>query len=270
MIRISIAALAAGLALIPVSAAVAENNNSGFDTPGTAGHYDRPLRESMIVDVGRGNLRERPNPQSNILTTLPRGTKVMVVGTANGGGWAHVLYDGLDGYMDFVQLEPAPPAPPEPATYRQPQPGNRVMVITADRGTLRARPTVQSQLLAVLPRGSQVNVLGTANGGGWAHVLAGNLDGYIDFVQLADVPASSYLPPPQPVNYPATQPSFPASMTVNTLGGTVHQSPDQQSPLLTALSPGTRVSVVGYAGNGRWAHVVTNGVDGYMDVSQLQ
>jgi hypothetical protein len=29
---------------------------------------------------------------------------VTMIGTANGGAWAHVTVNGLDGYMDLVQL----------------------------------------------------------------------------------------------------------------------------------------------------------------------
>ena len=56
---------------------------------------------------------------------------------------------------------------------------------------------------------------------------------------------------------------------VNSGGGTVHQTPDAQSPLLTTLPPGYQVSVLGSV-NGNWAHVVANGVDGYMSYNQLQ
>ena len=56
---------------------------------------------------------------------------------------------------------------------------------------------------------------------------------------------------------------------VNGGGGTVHQTPDPQSPLLTTLPPGYQVSVLGSV-NGNWAHVVANGVDGYMAYNQLQ
>jgi hypothetical protein len=31
-----------------------------------------------------------------------------MVGTTNGGAWAHVTVDGLDGYMDLLQLDKAP------------------------------------------------------------------------------------------------------------------------------------------------------------------
>ena len=79
--------------------------------------------------------------------------------------------------------------------------------------------------------------------------------------------------------YQANSPVYPYGTTVpaygsnarvvNGGGGTVHQTPDPQSPLLTTLPPGYQVSVLGSV-NGNWAHVVANGVDGYMAYNQLQ
>jgi hypothetical protein len=86
----------------------------------------------------------------------------------------------------------------------------------------------------------------------------------------APYPASS-----QPVFQTGYQPTYqapsqPNEREVNSFGGTVHQSPDPQSPMLTVLPPGSRVSVIGSASGGSWAHVQVNGWDGYMDFAQLQ
>ena len=62
------------------------------------------LKQPMVVN-GSGNVHVQPNATSKILTTVPSGHQVMMVGTANGGAWAHVMVDGLDGYMDQTQLQ---------------------------------------------------------------------------------------------------------------------------------------------------------------------
>jgi len=68
------------------------------------------MNERMVVNVDNGNVREKPNPTAKILTKVPRGFPVTVIGTTNGGAWAHVKLDtGLDGYIDLTQLsKPAP------------------------------------------------------------------------------------------------------------------------------------------------------------------
>ena len=57
---------------------------------------------------------------------------------------------------------------------------------------------------------------------------------------------------------------------VGAYGGTLHLRPDSQSAIVTTLSPGMQVAVVGAANGGTWAHVVANGVDGYMPRVELQ
>jgi len=239
---LKIAVLILGMAFAGLAARADEMVGSGMSKP-------------MVVVVDRGNVREHPNPQAKILTTLGRNAKVMVIGTANGGGWAIVLVDGLRGFMDFVQLADAP----EDRTVSQAGTGtnaSRTMIVAVDQGNLREHSNLQGQLLATLPRGTTVTVIGTANGGGWAHVIYNNLDGYMDFVQLAEA-----APAPGP---------YPAERIVNSVGGTIHQTPSSQSPLLTILPPGSRVQVIGSLSGGAWVHVVANGVDGYMDSTQLQ
>ena len=95
-----IAVVAAAVAL---SAPVfAQNANTSNGTVGT--NVGNSMNQPMVV-TGAGNVHMQPNATSKILTTVPSGHQVTMVGTANGGAWAHVMVDGLDGYMDQTQLQ---------------------------------------------------------------------------------------------------------------------------------------------------------------------
>ncbi len=315
-----IAVLAAGLAAAGTAYAGSSANSSG----GVGTNVGDSMSEPMVVTTDNGNVREQPNATSKILTTVPHGHRITMIGTANGGAWAHVMVDGLDGYMDLVQLDKAPPA----ATYSSAdQTPLRYMVVDSDNGNIRAQPTNESALLVTLPRGSRVALLGST-ASGWSHIQGNGVDGYIDTTKLANAGPATYTAPytvpygtviyqPQPTyqvqpsyqtNYPTYQTTYPTyqysttpsyqtpsyespppvqanspvypygstmpvygsnARVVNGGGGTVHQTPDSQSPLLTTLPPGYQVSVLGSV-NGNWAHVVANGVDGYMAYNQLQ
>src|SRR5262249_28202684 len=144
-----------------------------------------------------------------------------------------------------------------------------------------------SRIVMTLPQGTRVDVIREGPNGNWALVQVNGTRGYVDYVRLADIrtvpyygtsayPAYGSAYPTYETSYPtystyrASAPIYPrGNMIVNSVGGVVHQTPDARSPLLTTLPPGYPVSVVGSAG-GSWAHVVVNGVDGYMDYSQLQ
>jgi len=91
-----IVALAAGLGL--ASSAYAQSGNVGTNVGSS-------MNQPMVVSADNGVVRAQPNATSQIRTTVPPGQKVTVIGTANGGAWAHILTaTGLDGYIDMVQL----------------------------------------------------------------------------------------------------------------------------------------------------------------------
>ena len=158
---------------------------SQFDAPGgTEDHLGSGMSQPMVVDASTAILREQPNVQSKILTTLGRGERVTVIGTANGGGWAHVRVNGIDGYMDFVQLDRPPPQ------YGAYAPSGHPMYVFVDQSELRAQPDIQSQLLTTLPQGSRVTVVDTNNPTGWAHVVADRgAEGYMPLGQLTEASA---------------------------------------------------------------------------------
>ena len=99
---LTIAVLAAGLAL--AGAAHAQSSNS----TGTVGtNVGDSMKQPMTVSSGNGNVHMQPNATSKLVTTVPRGHKVTMIGSANGGAWAHVMVGSLDGYMDMKQLSKA-------------------------------------------------------------------------------------------------------------------------------------------------------------------
>ena len=93
---LSIAVVAAAIALSP----------SVYAQSGSVGtNVGSSMNQPMVVSVDNGNVHMRPNATSQILTTVPKGQQVTMIGTANGGAWAHVKVGSLDGYMDLVQLQ---------------------------------------------------------------------------------------------------------------------------------------------------------------------
>jgi uncharacterized protein YgiM (DUF1202 family) len=60
---------------------------------------------------------------------------------------------------------------------------NQPMVVIVDNGNVRERPNATAKILTTAHRGRVVTMIGTASG--WAHVKIGNLDGYMDMVQLS-------------------------------------------------------------------------------------
>ena len=93
---LSMTVVAAAMALSPL--VYAQSGSVGTNVGSS-------LNEPMVVSVDNGNVHMQPNASSQILTTVPKGQQVTMIGTANGGAWAHVKVGALDGYMDLLQLQ---------------------------------------------------------------------------------------------------------------------------------------------------------------------
>jgi Bacterial SH3 domain len=66
---------------------------------------DVTVTRAVVSSYG-GTLHMRPDPQSAVVTTLPPGVRVAVIGSANEGTWQHVVANnGVDGYMPRAELQ---------------------------------------------------------------------------------------------------------------------------------------------------------------------
>src|SRR5262249_51725598 len=140
----------AALALAVAMASGAQAGSTSAPSGNAGTNVGDSMREPMVVTTDNGNVREQPNAQAKLLTTGPRGQQATMIGPANGGAWAHVMVNGLDGYMDLVQLQKAENTPYSPTQQSSP----RYMAVTSDSANVREQPTNESRLLATLPRGT--------------------------------------------------------------------------------------------------------------------
>jgi uncharacterized protein YgiM (DUF1202 family) len=63
--------------------------------------------QALIVNVGKANMREKPDAKAKILQVLTKGTKVVVV--SKGNQWYRVrLSDGTEGWLAESVVTPAP------------------------------------------------------------------------------------------------------------------------------------------------------------------
>ena len=93
------------LSIAVVAAAVALSPSVHAQSGSVGTNVGSSMNQPMVVSVDNGNVHMQPNATSQILTTVPKGQQVTMIGTANGGAWAHVKVGNLDGYMDLVQLQ---------------------------------------------------------------------------------------------------------------------------------------------------------------------
>jgi len=76
------------------------------------------------------------------------------------------------------------------------QPTTHYMAVVSDLADIRKAPSGESQVLATVPRGAWLTVIGSDNG--WARVQGNGFDGYVDQAKLGEI---------APLNGTATSPS---------------------------------------------------------------
>ncbi len=128
--------------------------------------------------TARGGLyvREQPNVYSRAIGAVPYGANVTVLAPQL-EGWVPVSAP-LQGYMFSVYLAPCNPVSTAPVTCRR--------VTNMDGLVVRAQPSIDSERVAFVPRGSNVTIA-NRGAGGWVPIQV-PIEGYISSNGLAYCP----------------------------------------------------------------------------------
>lgn len=127
------------------------------------------------------NLRDGPSTAANVLSLLPYGTGLDVLSSASDDNWYEVNATGRLGYVkgDYLDFT-------APAALR----GDAV-VTPGDGLRLRAAPSTAGAVVATLPSGRLVHIVGDPTADGWYQVQAAEGSGWVDgsFLQPATADA---------------------------------------------------------------------------------
>lgn len=107
------------------------------------------------------NLRAGPSLDAEILRVMPCGAELRQSLDEPVNGFVEVTYDGVDGWAFDDYVEGIPPN----------------ARLTTDWLNLRERPSLDAAVLSIMPPGTEVVVLGGAEG--WAEVGSGSLTGFV-------------------------------------------------------------------------------------------
>ena len=204
-------------------------------------------------DGGSVNLRATASTSAQILASLPSGTQVTVL--SDDGAWSCVSANGMTGYVMSDYLYDPNAAEQEPPQEEVLPEGTVRAVVTTQSGSLNMRslPQVGSQILAVIPRNTEIDV--TGRGDAWSSVYYNGLNGYVMTSYLTFVGEE----PPSP-----STPSAGEKAIVVTPGGSLNLRayPQAGSEILFWIPQGAEVAVHEY-GN-EWCHVTYQGITGYV------
>lgn len=201
----------------------AEGGNASMDAFGQEQLYDAP-KESRVTD--RVNVRREPSTSAKIVKVVDKNGKISVLGEK--GGWYKVSAGGKEGYIakEYVAL----------GLTRY---DSALSASLKEEVNLRVSASTGSKILRVLKKGTEISVLGEADG--WYQVKYDGLEGYIasEYVKLKEGgnSSSSALQ-----SYPAAR-SAEVTDRVN-----MRKQASTSSGVAKVLNKNTAVSVLGEQG----------------------
>lgn len=180
------------------------------------------------------NIRSGPGTTYPVIGVIPKGATVTAASIAN--NWAFITYSGKTGYSSMSYLVPVSASV------------NDFRITTANLN-FRSGPGTTYPILAVIPKGTTVNVI--SESGGWAKFIYSGKTGYA---------STSYL---QKVS--ATDPVLYTRYTTEELN--LRSGPGTTYPILRVMPKGATVSV--HRISGYWAYVTYDGTKGWCHTGYL-
>ncbi|MBR5111204.1 MAG: peptidoglycan-binding protein [Clostridia bacterium] len=250
--------------------------------------YSANIQAMVTTTGGSLNLREAPEEQGRIITTVPYGAWVTV--TARGTAWCRILYNGVTGYVMSRYLSfgvSAPTATPGYYVYPTQTPASvpvntYIPAITYSQSAwvstpsgslnLRESPDSGARVITTIPGGTQINVL--SRGVVWCSAVYNGIQGYVmtSFLRFADTPTaaptSAPTPTPAPTQAPANNGTVMQAL-VTTSGGTLNlrEQPSSGSRVLMLLNNASSLTV--YSRGTDWCEVSYQGTRGYVMTKYL-
>ena len=228
---------------------------------GSAANQVASAKVSTVVNNASGlNMRSGPGTGYGVFETLKNGTGVTVMGVV-GEDWAHVQAENLTGYVMTRYLKYFQSSGGSGSGGSAGQTGIAYVKNTYawQRLNLRARPSLNSDVLGRYQDGVKVSVLASM-AGGWAYVRVGGRTGYMMTKFLT-----------------FDSPSGGGEGSYSTL---LVSNPVYTQKLNLRTGPGSRYASLGFFCNGLevsllesrsdgWAKVQVGSLTGYMDSNYL-
>ncbi len=130
---------------------------------------------AIVLPTDGLNLRANPGIDQQSLILIPGGTRIAILGAANGDGWYPASYQSQRGWVmgAFLAFDELAAGAARKAT-----------VNAADGLNVRAAPSQAAVVVTVLAAGMTVTATGQATSDGWALVQVAELSGWVNAAYL--------------------------------------------------------------------------------------
>ncbi|WP_055072041.1 SH3 domain-containing protein [Clostridium massiliamazoniense] len=214
-------------------------------------------RNTKVVTANGLNVRAKASINSSRLGILPKGSKVEVIGQE--GNWSKIMYNGKVAYVASSYL--ANGTSGTSTSQAKPQgTSQKAKVVTANGLNVRAKASINSSRLGILPKGSKVEVIGQE--GNWSKIMYNGKVAYVASSYLANGTSGTSTSQAKP------QGTSQKAKVVTANGLNVRAKASVNSSRLGILPKGSKVEVIGQEGN--WSKIMYNGKVAFVSATYLK
>lgn len=211
------------------------------------------------VKVLEAVLYDQPLDDAKALLKLKFGEKVTVGKFIRNDSWASVIYKGSTGYIRANQLKPAETGGKQKVEM---QPYH----VIAYEAKLHNSPSASSSALSTLKLGTNINYI--SDDEGWAKVKVGSQIGYI---QYRSIRAGRYTQKQAKADKAKKEEAAISEVwVVKVATADLKAKADVNAGVISRLSKGTELEVVGRVNGNKWAKVRYNNAIGYISFRFLK
>lgn len=243
-------------------------------TPAPEGQGTTEVNATAYVSSQNGKavrIRKGPGTGYTVIGSADVGTVVQVLKREN--RWSQIQYGNVNGYIMTQYLSATKPEiTPEPAATEDTALNYKMYVVSSNGKpvNVRAKASTSSAVVMALFVGTEVRAGSTKNG--WRKIQSGDIQGYMKSQYLSETkpiitaaPAVTPTATPEPVSDDKEQSFSQYTAYVKSSNGksvNVRQGAGKNTKVLTSLSLGTKVTVIGK--EGEWSRISWGSQDGYM------
>jgi cell wall-associated NlpC family hydrolase/uncharacterized protein YgiM (DUF1202 family) len=252
----------------PQTTAVQQSAGGAPVAPQRQGALPASNFKTTAVKVASLNVRSTPSTGGQIVSSVPKGTKLQIV--SRSGNWIKVqLADGTYGWIMAAFTSAKSKVSRTGVTASTTRTTARTQVVKSGPKArvamnVRSGPSISNSVVAVVAPGATYRILGWS--GGWARVRTSNgAVGYVSGTVLGKPSTTSYnsYTAAKPVKRATKRTSSYTSGPVMTAGVRVHSAPGVKAPVVGLVAAGTHVRVLGYRSG--WTLIrLANGTTGYV------
>lgn len=135
------------------------------------------IDKTVTITTSYANLRVSPSTGATIKYTLEKGTQLVAIGISSDNNWYKINYTETSGAETVVYIHTSVVASPQD-TDDGFTAIDKTVYISVEKLNLRSAPsTVNSEILAVLTKGTSVTVIGTNSNNSWYKVTYTSVSG---------------------------------------------------------------------------------------------